>query len=316
MSSSLLLAGVARCRPTSSVLGVAVALVAAACSAPQPLPPPMDIPHGQGRLWQIDHPGAPPSYIFGTMHVTDPRVYELPQAVETAFVKADIVLFEVDYRRPISLEKRRQYIDLPKGQSLQDIIGSSTYRDLRRLISRHRLPMYNYFRQQPWVAWVALSSRVISIGQTEDSEKPVLDDWLIVRARKANREVDFLESALEQWQSFAGIPMDDQVAMLRSAIDTYYDGRLRVDRVAVYVEGNLALSYSLWEHSLGHLEPALARQYTDRLLNERNRLMVERMVPYIDQRSAFVAVGTLHLPGDEGVLRLLEQRGYTVTKLQ
>lgn len=46
--------------------------------------------------------------------------------------------------------------------------------------------------------------------------------------------------------------------MLRSAIDTYYDSRVRVDRVAVYVDGNIALSYALWRRWLDHLEPALA----------------------------------------------------------
>ena len=162
---------------------------------------------------------------------------------------------------------------------------------------------------------MALSDREIEIGRLEDPEKPVLDDWLVLRARKAGRDVGFLETSLEQWQSFADIPMDDQVAMLRSAIDTYYDARVRVDRVAVYVEGNFALSYALWERRLGYLEPVLAQRYTDRLLNDRNRRMVERMLPYMEQRSAFVAIGALHLPGEDGILRLLEQRGYTVTRL-
>src|SRR3546814_13356808 len=109
--------------------------------------------------------------------------------------------------------------------------------------------------------------------------------------------------------------MDDQIAMLRSAIDTYYDGRVRIDRVAVYVDGNLALSYALWERRLSHLGPALAQRHTDRLLNDRNRRMVERMVPYMEQRSAFVAVGALHLPGEQGILRPLEQQIGTVTRL-
>ena len=183
------------------------------------------------------------------------------------------------------------------------------------MVFRHRLPLYNYFRQQPWVAWMALSDREIEIGQVRDTEKPVLDDWLVLRARKAGRDVDFLETSVEQWQSFAGIPMEDQVAMLRSAIDTYYDARVRVDRVAVYVDGNLALSYALRERRLGSLEPALAQRYTDRLLNDRNRRMVERMLPFMEKRSAFIAVGALHLPGERGILRLLERQGYTVTRL-
>src|SRR3546814_14832469 len=144
---------------------------------------------------------------------------------------------------------------------------------------------------------MALSDRDIPMGREEDAEKPVLDDWLALRARKAGLDVGFLETSLEQWQFFAAIPMDDQIAMLRSAIDTYYDGRVRIDRVAVYVDGNLALSYALWERRLSHLGPALAQRHTDRLLNDRNRRMVERMVPYMEKSSAFVAVGALHLPG-------------------
>ncbi len=315
MSLSSLFAAVTRCRALLAPLAVALALLGAACTTPMPLPAPLDIPYGQGRIWQVERPGGPPSYVFGTMHVTDPRVFELPEAVETAFLSADITLFEADYRRPARRKQVNQYFDLPEGQSLEDLVGERTFRKLVELIYRRRLHFQNYLRQQPWVAWMALSDREIEIGRLEDPEKPVLDDWLVLRARKAGRDVGFLETSLEQWQSFADIPMDDQVAMLRSAIDTYYDARVRVDRVAVYVEGNFALSYALWERRLGYLEPVLAQRYTDRLLNDRNRRMVERMLPYMEQRSAFVAIGALHLPGKDGILRLLEQRGYTVTRL-
>src|SRR3546814_527442 len=171
------------------------------------------------------------------MHVTEPRVFELPQPVQTAFLNADIALFETDYRRSASRKELRQYIDLPKGQSLEDIVGRSTYRDLLKLIHRHRLPLYNFFREQPWVAWMALSDRDIPMGREEDAEKPVLDDWLALRARKAGRDVGFLETSLEQWQSFAAIPMDDQIAMLRSAIQTYYTRRFRLHKAACYCHG-------------------------------------------------------------------------------
>jgi hypothetical protein len=39
------------------------------------------------------------------------------------------------------------------------------------------------------------------------------------------------------------------------------------------------------------------------------------MIPLLQRGRAFVAVGALHMPGDEGILHLLEQRGYRVTRV-
>ena len=43
--------------------------------------------------------------------------------------------------------------------------------------------------------------------------------------------------------------------------------------------------------------------------------MVERILPYLERGGAFVAVGALHLPGDDGILSLLEKRGIRVRAL-
>jgi uncharacterized protein YbaP (TraB family) len=51
------------------------------------------------------------------------------------------------------------------------------------------------------------------------------------------------------------------------------------------------------------------------LLAERNHRMVRRLQELLDQGNTFIAVGALHLPGEEGMLRLLQQRGYTVRVL-
>jgi uncharacterized protein YbaP (TraB family) len=51
----------------------------------------------------------------------------------------------------------------------------------------------------------------------------------------------------------------------------------------------------------------------ERLLFQRNRRMVERMAVRLAEGNAFIAIGALHLPGDQGVLALLEQQGYEVS---
>jgi uncharacterized protein YbaP (TraB family) len=43
--------------------------------------------------------------------------------------------------------------------------------------------------------------------------------------------------------------------------------------------------------------------------------MVERMDGLLQEGDAFVAVGALHLPGRQGILQLLADRGYRVTRV-
>lgn len=305
-------AGRAASRPWRFVV---LAILVSACTAPLPLPEPADIPFGEGRIWQVERPGGSPSYLFGTMHVTDPRVFDLPEAVETAFERAQIAVFEVDYRRRSSRKELNRFLNLPNGQNLKEVVGYDTYRDLRELMRDNVIPYYDYARRQPWVAWMAIARKEITVGLQQDPERPMLDDWLALRARKAGKEVSFLETDLEQWQAFGGLPMDDQVSMLRSAIGSFYNARTRVKRVDLYLQGDLALRYALWERSLSHLDPAVAQRYTNRLIVDRNHRMVERMLPLLEEASSFVAIGALHMPGEEGILRILEQQGFIVTRL-
>jgi hypothetical protein len=43
--------------------------------------------------------------------------------------------------------------------------------------------------------------------------------------------------------------------------------------------------------------------------------MTGTIVPRLDAGGAFVAVGALHLYGDRGILSLLRQQGYRITRV-
>jgi uncharacterized protein YbaP (TraB family) len=62
-------------------------------------------------------------------------------------------------------------------------------------------------------------------------------------------------------------------------------------------------------------DPELVETFTTNLLDTRNTRMIERMQPQLAEGGAFVAVGALHLPGENGILKHLEDRGYRLTRL-
>ncbi len=60
---------------------------------------------------------------------------------------------------------------------------------------------------------------------------------------------------------------------------------------------------------------ALAESFQEDFIVARNKRMVARMADILGEGGSFVAVGALHLPGDEGVLNLLAEQGYKVTRV-
>ena len=43
--------------------------------------------------------------------------------------------------------------------------------------------------------------------------------------------------------------------------------------------------------------------------------MAEGSKPHLEKGNAFIAVGALHLPGEEGLIELIRKQGYTVTRI-
>ena len=301
-------------------------LLLAGCGTPQrlnipvweeaPLPEAVEIPHGQGRIWQVDFPGQEPSYLFGTIHVSDPRVFNLPKAAEEAFAKAHIAAFEAANDDNPEDSVVKTYFELPKDTDLEEVIGSETYDRMMGLFLFQVLKFERLDRMQPWVIWMLVGGQEITVDVRQQKDKPVLDDWLQTRAADDGKEVVALETAIQQWSIFSDMPMEDQVSMLRSAIDHYNGPRTKVERIRLYLDGDLAVRQALWDRFLSSMDPAVAQRFNERLVTGRNRSMTERLVALFARGSTFVAVGAMHLPGEEGILSLLERRGYTVTRLQ
>ena len=57
----------------------------------------------------------------------------------------------------------------------------------------------------------------------------------------------------------------------------------------------------------------VAQLFTSEVVVNRNRRMLERIQPRLREGNAFIAVGALHLPGKDGLLTLLRNKGYRVS---
>lgn len=263
--------------------------------------------HPQGLLWKIEKPAQPASYLFATMHVSDPRVVNLPPPVEQAFTDSSQFVMEMLLSfQAVGLVSRASFFS--DGRTLDSVMQTEDYRHLLAVLQQRLQIGESVVRHmKPWAVFSLLMLPV------EEAGSAALDMQLYRRAVQAQKLVAGLETAQEQVDVFDQMSVDDQLWLLNQAVrEIEQTDALFPDMLAAYVRGDLA-ALMLMQQQMMSAESDIDDRLLHRLLTQRNQRMSQRMLPYLQQGDAFIAIGALHLPGQDGVLHLLQQQGYAVS---
>ena len=257
--------------------------------------------HGQGLLWRVTGADAGASYVLGTMHIAEARVMQVVDVIQQQFAASPLFAMEV-VLDGAAMQKLGVAMFYADGRRLSKEVGAPLFASIARHLTDYGIPSALAENMKPWAAFITLS---MPLG----ASAPPLDMQLMNAARQAGKQVVGLESVEEQLAVFDGVPDTDQIAMLRDVACHYQVFQQELaEMVDAYVARDLA---ALVEQSERY-DSAGKEAFMDKLLYQRNVRMAERMVPLLAVGHAFIAVGALHLPGERGVLRLLERHGYRV----
>lgn len=280
-----------------------LSFAALACMAGQ------DLDDGAGLLWRVQTDEARPSYVYGTMHVSDARVTRLAPAAQQAFAQADSLSLELtmDYTN-MALIMQGMY--LAAGRSLESVVGRDLYGMLLQAVRERGIPGEMIVNMKPWaVMTLLLYPRQAEAGVA-------LDAQLYDRAIRQGKAVFGLETAAEQLAVFDNLPDEAQVQMLRSVLDMQGElEKLFEQMTRLYLAGDLHGLQRMSDAMMADY-PVLAHAFNKVAIHDRNVRMVSRMQARLREGNAFVAVGALHLPGEKGILRLLQQQGYRVSPVR
>ncbi|WP_294642182.1 TraB/GumN family protein [uncultured Aureimonas sp.] len=282
------------------------------------------IANGEGRLFRIEREGLKPSFLFGTMHLSDPRIVDLPDAADRALDGADGVVIETTdvldpARMGATLLSRADLTTLPAGQTLAGVVGEEGMARIVPVLEARGTPAAAIARLQPWFVAAGLLMTDCETQRTAQGAK-VLDVAIAERAAAAAKPLDGLETAAEQLEALASMPLDLQADNLVASV-------VLVDRmpdlfetmIDLYLKGQIALIGPATEKALpsgtdAATSLAVTQAFEDRVVHRRNALMAERLQPFLAKGGRFVAVGALHLPGETGLVAALRRAGWTVTR--
>ncbi len=277
--------------------------------------------NGNALLWKIEKDkDKPASYLFGTMHVTDDRLLDVPDEVLNALNGAEIVALEnLDVLdRSVTKQRLKEIPELWKfedGKSLRDYMTEQDLETLRTAAKSFKVGFFKMLKYKPWLVMSMISTSRCEVLRKKTG-KQFLDKAIGARAQRINAELVGLESLREQLSAMNSMPMKSQVAYLVGAA-----------QLAHKSDDNLETMIQLYlKRKIGAIQPmasyyssktkTLKTAYSDfqtHLIDKRNIIMRDRSLPLFEKGSSFVAVGALHLPGEMGLVNLYREAGYTVT---
>jgi uncharacterized protein YbaP (TraB family) len=222
-------------------------------------------------LWEISLNGkGPKSYLFGTIHSNDKRVFAFSDSLYVALNNSESIVLETDI-----------------------------FKLFEKLDTRRNIPSTLYDKNgQPYTGSNEASSTFYG---SENGMPQFLDAYFETYCFNAKKTFHELESLVDQMELLSDFPIVERDAINLSFIDfaqeklmdLYLKGDL--DALTRFVEANLSVKENAYEN----------------LIVRRNLKMASKLDSLLKTKiSLFCAVGSGHLSGSDGLIRLLRSKGY------
>ncbi|WP_193368643.1 TraB/GumN family protein [Pelagibius marinus] len=295
---------------TLSLLGLVLVLGAGSAAASDPHP----VKHAEGQLWQVEREGQRPSYLFALFYYDDPALRDLPAPVMQAFGKAEQVSFSFIFDEA-EMGQWKDQLHLPAAQSLRHLLDDDTYRGVVARAERYNLSPAEVDRLAP-----SALSHMFSFpprlwngfGAQDQFHGRRLVDW----AQQDGKLLISLEDPQEVAALQDSVPVADYVAALK--VDLAMAGSLEdayANHLKSYRAGRVDFIAKYNEFFAANMGPDAYERIEEKWIFGRNRMLAKRLSSMFESGATFAGLQAFQLPGEKGVLSLLEKEGYRVTRL-
>ena len=257
---------------------------------------------GNTMLWRISKPGiSKPSYLFGTMHVAMKTFMLFTDSVYNAIAETDGFFGELDYDNGFSIFTDTATIEFLRSKTvfIDSVIRTPGWKSMvDRLNRRYGTKVHPDSLDQ----FMDFNSKKLTEVYVEDKGVKVMDIMLWDYAKSLGKKTGGLETYLLQIDMLYKIVgvraqdttlnFDDEEALITNFKRYYLNQRLdSIDNYLQLVNVN----------------------YRNIIFTNRNKTMADSIAMQMERSTAFFAVGCGHLPGNDGVIELLREKGYEVS---
>ena len=265
-------------------------------------------------LWKAS--GEHDFYLFGTIHLPDPRVTELPTEVNQALDEATAFYAELDLSESNRM-KIAEFVRLTDGQDLAELLPESTRTKANKVLQdiNPQLSVQTFSNLKVWV--LAVTLLLIEQQQKYPTQQP-LDFALYMQALADGKITGGLETNNDQLSIFNNLTLREQTKLLDDTIEFMEEASAENTSVAenslnAYLQGDLE---GLFTYLVSYMkDEPFYEKLLEQLIDDRNHRMTKEILNLVNENPDeiyFFAVGAGHFWGETGINKLLSEAGYSI----
>ena len=170
-----------------------------------------------------------------------------------------------------------------------------------------------------WMLFSLLGFPACQLSEIQ-SGVPVLDDRLANHGLEngvPNNGLEAYEDALRAIEETAKADFGELMSDLSVTVDA--DDDIHRTNMNLYAAGEIQaiFEFGIWYAESQGLTGVRERSdiFTTNALDTRNLAWMATLVPELEEGNIFIGVGALHIPGESGVVELIREAGFEVTRL-
>ena len=258
-------------------------------------------------LYEIGSPNGKTSYIYGTMHLMDAKLFSMPKKLEKVLTKSDKLCMEIGGLNQVSISPDALF---DKEHPLTEYFTAAQMDSIYNWASENMMMdkeqfKTNFGNARPFL----LLQFMMQTSMPADSKSYEKEFERIAEEKKL--PVLGLETVDQQLKLFTAMPVQEQVEMVMSSLRNKDAANEFNKMQEIYLTQNLDELYAFVKK-----EKDSPISESRAFLEDRNQNWIPEMKKMMQDGTVFFAVGAAHLAGPEGVLSLLEKQGFKITPIR
>lgn len=262
-------------------------------------------------------------YLLGSIHAADDTIYPLNDTIMNSFNDSDYLAVEVDtlslqnnFDLSLKLAEKMMYND---STTIKNHIGDELYNKMVNFLKEKKSYSLLYDNYKP-VFFESLFENLIINDAMLKSESGI-DMYFLSLASENNKKILEVESAEFQYNLLLNTPLELDKIIIEEYIDNYdLNVSQMKDLYELWKKGDKEQLENILINSENQNateeEKKLMENYNQSLIIDRNYGMANVLENYFEKKqNVFCVVGLGHVIGDEGIINLLQKRGYDVAQL-